>query len=215
MNIHHHLDDSSILRYASGDFDEAFAIVVASHLAMCGECRKAVRAAEAMGGAVLDETGEVPLAADAFDRLSRLLDSEAETPAPSADTPGGDVPLPLSRLIGPSFAKVPWRTIVPGMQRHRIDLASGGSSLYMLKIAPGRKMPEHGHGGTEMTLILEGSYTDVFGRFAAGDVADLDEHVEHQPVVDSDIDCICLVATESPTRFKGIVSRVLQPLIGI
>ncbi len=215
MNIHHHLDDVSIMRYASGDFDEAFAIVVASHLAMCEDCRKAVRAAEAMAGAVLDEAEEVPLAADAFDRLSRLLDAEPDAPAIALDAPVGDVPLPLSRLIGSSLADVPWRTVVPGMQRHRIDLASSGSSLYMLKIAPGRKMPEHGHGGTEMTLVLEGSYSDVFGRFAAGDIADLDEHVEHQPVVDSDIDCICLVATERPTRFKGIISRLLQPLIGI
>ena len=215
MTVHHHLDDASIMRYASGDFDEAFAIVVASHIAMCEECRAAVRTAEAMGGAVLEAAEATPLAADAFDRLSRMLDVEPDEPPMRPDPVAGNVPLPLSRLIGCDLAQVPWRTIVPGMQRHRIDIASTTSSLYMLKIAPGRKMPEHGHGGTEMTLILEGSYSDVFGRFAAGDIADLDEHVEHQPVVDSDIDCICLVATEHPTRFKGIISRILQPLIGI
>ncbi|MEO4043206.1 ChrR family anti-sigma-E factor [Hoeflea sp. CAU 1731] len=215
MTVHHHLDDASIMRYASGDFDEAFAIIVASHIAMCDECRAAVRAAEAMGGAVMEAADSSPLAADAFDRLSRMLDMEPEKPLLTPEPTAGNVPLPLSRLIGRDLDQVPWRTIVPGMQRHRIDIASSTSSLYMLKIAPGRKMPEHGHGGTEMTLILEGSYSDVFGQFAAGDIADLDEHVEHQPVVDSDIDCICLVATERPTRFKGMVSRILQPLIGI
>jgi len=64
-------------------------------------------------------------------------------------------------------------------------------------------------------LILSGSYTDVFGTFRRGDIADLDEHVEHQPIVDGDLPCICLVATEAPTRFKGFFSRLLQPLTGI
>ena len=94
-------------------------------------------------------------------------------------------------------------------------MADTNASLFLLKIGPGRKIPEHGHGGTEMTLILSGSYSDAMGRFAKGDIADLDEHVEHQPVVDSEEPCICLVATEEPTRFKGIVSRLMQPLVGI
>ncbi|GKX34135.1 MAG: anti-sigma-E factor ChrR [Rhizobiaceae bacterium MnEN-MB40S] len=214
MTVHHHLDDASIMRYASGDFDEAFAVVVASHLAMCPEGREAVRAAESLGGAVLEASEGTPLSAGAFDRLSRMLDVEPEAPPPPEPV-SGDVPLPLSRLIGDNLHDVPWRTIVPGMQRHRIDIASTTSSLYMLKVAPGKKMPEHGHGGAEMTLILEGSYSDVFGRFAAGDIADLDEHVEHEPIVDSDVDCICLIASEHPTRFKGLISRILQPFIGI
>ena len=85
----------------------------------------------------------------------------------------------------------------------------------MLRINPGLKMPEHGHGGEEMTLILKGAYRDEFGRFAAGDIADLDHHVEHQPRVDSPEPCICLIATETKARFKGRIGRLLQPLIGI
>ena len=46
-------------------------------------------------------------------------------------------------------------------------------------------------------------------------VADLDAEVEHQPVVDSEQACICLVATEHPARFKGWISRLLQPLVGM
>ena len=126
-----------------------------------------------------------------------------------------EIPLPLRRLVGNSFDDIAWRRVVPGVQRHRIALPGTQSSLYMLKIGPGRKMPEHGHNGKEMTLILRGSYSDVLGQYRAGDVADLDEHVEHQPMVDSDWPSICLVATEQPTRFKSIVSRLMQPLVGI
>ena len=76
-------------------------------------------------------------------------------------------------------------------------------------------MPEYGHGGEEITLILSAAENDKFGRYAQGDVADLDESIEHQPVVETGAACICLVATEAPTRFKSGPALLLQPLIGI
>jgi len=76
-------------------------------------------------------------------------------------------------------------------------------------------MPEHGHGGSELTLLLRGSYRDEVGHFARGDLADLDETVEHQPVADPETGCICLIGTESKARFKSLFARLLQPLTGL
>ncbi|HSG95973.1 MAG TPA: ChrR family anti-sigma-E factor, partial [Afifellaceae bacterium] len=128
----------------------------------------------------------------------------------------GDVPVPLRRFVGASLDAVAWKSVAPGVRKHAIRLSSrSASSLYMLNIAPGKTLPEHGHGGAEMTLILSGAYRDELGRFGPGDIADLDEHVEHQPLVEPGEPCICVVATEAPTRFKGLFSRLLQPLVGI
>ena len=93
--------------------------------------------------------------------------------------------------------------------------ASARGQLKLLRIGAGRAMPEHGHGGEEITMVLMGAYVDHMGRFAAGDVADLDEDIEHRPVVEQDGDCICLVATERPTRFKSLAARIMQPFVGI
>ena len=92
MSIQHHLDDATIMRYASGDLDEAFAIVVASHIAMCAECRRAVRLAEAVGGVELLEGGQSQLDESAFDRLMRRVDSAPDSlidpkPADEGDRP--------------------------------------------------------------------------------------------------------------------------------
>ncbi len=109
-----------------------------------------------------------------------------------------------------------WKRAGPGVWQKPIKLSDGAnSSLRLLRISPDRKVPEHGHGGQEMTLILRGCYQDEIGVFGAGDVADLDEDVEHQPHVVSGEDCICLAATEAATRFKGIAGRLLQPIVGI
>lgn len=219
----HHLEESTILRYASGDLDHAFSVVVASHVAMCDQCREAVRIAEEIGGHVLDEIESAEMYAGAFERL---MDKLCDAPKGEQDAArmikqkprdlDSVVPMPLRRFIGSSLDDVAWKRVAPGVLKHDILAADETSSpLYMLKIAAGKTVPEHGHGGAEMTLILSGAYRDDLGRFAAGDIADLDENLEHQPKVEPDAPCICLVATEGPTLFKGFFSRLLQPLVGI
>ena len=84
----------------------------------------------------------------------------------------------------------------------------------LLSIAPGKSMPVHSHQGSELTLVLKGAYDDELGHFAAGDVADLDSDVEHQPVVSRGETCICLAALDAPLRFPGRIARMLQPLFG-
>ncbi|MEC9342905.1 MAG: ChrR family anti-sigma-E factor, partial [Pseudomonadota bacterium] len=203
------------------DLDDAFLVVVATHLAMCDHCRAAVRAAEELGGELLEEADAASLAPSSFDALMRKLDSTAdgeggEIRPDTLPRSGADVPAPLSRRIGDRLEDVRWRTVAPGVRKHVIETARGTpSALYMLWIAPGKAVPEHGHGGSELTLILSGAYRDSLGVFGPGDIADLDEHVEHQPRVEDGAPCICLVATERPTRFKGLISRLLQPLVGI
>lgn len=218
MSVIHHLDDATLLRFASGDLDEAFAVVVASHLAMCGQCRQAARMAEEIGGHLLELGEPAALSGGAVDRVMAMLESGGETirrrqPQPAGD---GDVPVPLRRFVGPRLEDIHWTFVAPGVRKHTISPPSEkASSLYMLNIAAGKAVPEHGHGGEEITLILSGAYRDELGRFGRGDVADLDEQVEHQPQVEPGAPCICLVATEAPTRFKGFFSRLLQPLVGI
>lgn len=85
----------------------------------------------------------------------------------------------------------------------------------MLKVQSGLSLPEHGHGGSELTIVLAGSYRDEIGHFRAGDVADLDDSIEHQPVADKEDGCICLIATDSRARFKGVVGRLMQPFTGM
>lgn len=218
MTISHHLDPSTVLRYAVGDFDDVFAITVATHLAMCGECREAVRLTERVGGALLESQGS-EVSDGLFERLMSRIeagDGEAIFARTSPATAFRDVPLPLVRHVGASLDSVRWRFVAPGVRQHVIRRdASSGSSLFMLKIDPGKEVPEHRHGGTEMTVILSGSYRDALGHFGVGDIADLDEHVEHQPKVDSDAPCICLVATEAPTQFQGRINQLVQRFVGI
>ena len=104
--------------------------------------------------------------------------------------------------------------MAPGVHCIRSE-GVGGGNLFMLKIAPGKSMPLHSHGRSELTQILQGAYDDVLGHFGPGDVADLDSDVMHQPVTAAGVPCVCVAALDAPLRFPGWLARKLQPLVGL
>jgi putative transcriptional regulator len=214
VTINHHPDISTLMAFSAGALEEPYAAVVATHLAMSEGGRETVRQINSIGGALLAEEPRVALAEGALSRLmERLDDVPVKVEAPKPQT---DVPLPLSSYLPNGLAGVRWRWNGPGVAT--ADLAwgkDGRSRLMLLRVAAGRRVPEHGHGGQELTLILQGAYRDRFGVFGVGDIADHDEDVEHQPIAEPGDDCICLVAVDAKLSFRGRLMRTLQPLFGI
>ncbi len=231
MNINHHPDETTILSYAAGTLDEAFAVIISCHLQICSTCREAVKTAEHIGGSHLEQSEEVPLSQGSFGRLLEKISVEPqaenthaqssasqsnETNQAALNPEWSELPLALQSYLTTNIDEIKWKRLAPGVSHHPIKLSeNANSSLRLLRIAKGKQMPEHGHNGHELTLILQGAYKDKFGTFAKGDIADLDDDVEHQPKVISDEDCICLAATEAPTKFKSLLGRILQPIVGI
>lgn len=216
MKIAHHLDDATVIALAAGTLDEAMATVAAAHAVWCTECRRAIFEAEALGGTFLNEVEGTPVSHDCRDRaLARLEGAAPHGTAPARLAPG-DLPGPLARLVGGGLAEIRWRRLAPGIKIADATLSPGAKGkLNFLRVEPGKAIPDHGHGGDELTLVLKGAYRDRFGRFARGDVADLDEAAEHMPVAEGDEPCICVVATLAPTKFKSAMARLMQPLAGI
>jgi len=223
MSIKHHLDEATLMSMSAGALPEALASVAACHLDVCEQCQERLAELDMVGGAMLERIDPVALSKDLTERMATYFDTDNVRSFPASrararrpDHQDGEVPAPLQRLIGPSLDALGWKWLAPGIRQHVIELSpESRGSLRLLRVKPGVRIPEHGHGGSEMTLILRGAYHDRFGRFGPGDVADLDEDVEHEPRVDKASECICLVATEQATRFKGVISRILQPFTGM
>ena len=217
MTINHHLDTATIMAHAAGTLDEALSVVVSSHIAMCASCREASRQASMLGGEILGGLDGTDVSENCRSKTLSMLDTATIHRFPKKPNPNNTLPEPLNLLLeGKSLDEIKWRNKAPGLALYDLPVSPASrGKLFLMRIAAGKAMPEHGHGGEEITLILSGAYNDSLGRFAAGDVADLDEEFEHQPVVEMGAACICLVATEAPTRFKSWPARLLQPLIGI
>lgn len=217
--IRHHLDDATVLSYAAGTLTPGASVVVTAHLEMCPECRRRVAHAEAVGGSMLTEAPEVSLSPGAVNDLLEMLDVSTRKTSPVqklSHVKDNVLPRCVSGIINKPLEKIQWRRLGYGVSLFRIETGDNDpGKLFLMKIESGRKMPEHGHGGNEMTLVLSGSYHDKLGTFGRGDMADLDGETEHQPVVADGEDCICLVAIDSPTHFKDFIPRLMQPITGI
>lgn len=218
MTVSHHLDDATLLAHAAGTLPRALALVVESHLEFCPQCRASLRMADAVGGAVLALQDPAPVSEASKAAVMGRIGSATVHRLPVArPAPRGDVPVALHGLLkSDRLDDIPWRKSAPGVHIHKLPLAAGETGFFgLLKIAPGAAMPEHGHGGSELTLVLRGAYQDELGHFGRGDIADHDESVEHRPVMVGDEACICLVANESATRFRSWPARLMQKFIGI
>jgi len=217
MTITHHPDSSTLMSFAAGALEEALSAVVAAHAVMCEDCRKELRLMDGLGGAVMSGIAnakladEAPVAVSAAEGVHRL-----RAPELSPNKNAGAAAETISRVLRGDLSRVRWRRLGIGVWHMPLTLSDRGrGDLRLIKVAPGLAMPDHGHGGAELTFILDGSYTDKIGTFAHGDIADLDEDVEHMPVADRKTGCMCLIASERPVRFKGLVARIVQPFIGI
>lgn len=215
MKIKHHPDVSTLMSCAAGSQPESIAAVMAAHISMCPTCAAELRDMEEIGAALFE--GIDPSTVTSKAPISQARAREAEGEAPHVDANCNcEVPAPLQAHIGTSLDDIAWKRLAPGVWHYPLPLSKGARGhLTLLKVAPGKAMPDHGHGGTELTLLLRGSYRDSLGEFRRGDVADVDGDVEHQPVADDEVGCICLVASDGKARFKSLVARLVQPLTGM
>ena len=215
--IKHHPDTATLMSFSAGTLPEPLAAVTAAHVSMCRQCQDDLKAMEMMGGLLLQQQRvaqldtAVPRPHDYAEDAT--LDAQSQTMVKQACEL---LPSPVANYYKLSEETIPWRRLGPGIWHYQLPLSAGvEGDLRLLKISAGRKMPEHGHGGSELTLVLNGSYADETGRYERGDMQDLDDDVEHQPVADEETGCICLIASERPAQFKGVMYRIAQYWTGI
>jgi putative transcriptional regulator len=213
MTIHHHLSDPLLMAYSAGELPEAFSLVVATHLSMCDDCRARAGAFEAVGGSMMELCDEVELSDSCLETtIARLCSIPA--PREASKSRNGILPAPLADYVGGDLAKVKWRPIGMGV-RQAILPTDRNASARLLYIPAGQAVPDHGHRGMELTLVLQGAFRDESDRFGPGDVEIATEDLNHTPVAEMGADCICLAATDAPLRFNALMPRLLQPLFRI
>ena len=208
------LQDEWLLSYAAGALDPGRSLMVASHLAYHDDLQETVASVEALGGTLLEAIDQTSVSDDALERLlSRIEDNPVEEIKPVASS-GSRFPQPLMEFLDTDMNSLNWRFMGPGMSNARLWDGAAGEHLWLLRAKGGIAVPEHGHTGDEWTLVLNSSYhTD--SRFVAGDIEVADDDIEHQPLIDAEEECICLVFTAGPLKFKSVAAKVAQPFIGL
>lgn len=218
----HHPDESVLLDFAAGAAREAGAVLIATHLALCPSCRDMVKKLESLGGALIEDLPPSALAPRSLEAVMARLDepaapanSRARSPLRPASRPGvASVPSPLRDYLGADPGEMKWRKIGAGVAQIDVPVGRADSAarerMRLLRISAGAAIPRHTHRATEMVLVLSGGFRDGSQRFLRGDFSMSDQHVDHQPIVDADSDCVCLSVTDGPLHFTGPLGRILN-----
>ena len=219
--IKHHPDKEILLDYAAGALGEGPALAVASHAALCRDCAEQIEMLEALGGALLEEVRPEPVSDTLLKRTLAMLD-EPEPAMVAAvrvdlDT-AAQVPEPLLRYIGRGLAHLAWRRaggIVAAVEEVRLPIAAKNVKVSLMRFKAGSLMPRHSHRGNEYTLVLVGGFSDGDNQFGPGDFVAKDPSHTHQPVVDEDGECLCLVVLDAPLRLTGAMGKLINPFLRI
>ncbi len=205
MRIVHHPDVATLMTCSAGSQPEALCAVVTSHLAMCSDCMRELSVLEEIGVGLFECSASdqnvtacsVAGTAETFDQI-RGSNSEPVK---------GDVPWPLIPVIGHFLDAVQWTEVQPGISTYAIPLSSNAKGdLRLLRLEPRARLPEHGHVGEELALVLRGSCSDESGSFDVGDMSDLDDDMRHS-VLAGPNGCIILLASETKPAFLAELAQ--------
>lgn len=202
------------MAYSAGTLPEAFALVVATHISMCDACRAELDSCDAVGGILVEDIETAELSSDSLQATMALI---AQNNAELDNAPRrakGTLPSPLQDYVGGDLDAIKWRSIGMGVKQAILPTSSQATAR-LLFIPSGSAVPDHGHNGTELTLVLQGAFHDETDRFARGDVEIADEDLQHTPIADFGEDCICLAATDAPLKFNALIPRLAQRFLKI
>ena len=214
MSASFHPSDEALFAYGAGSLDEATALLIATHATFCPQCRTQITRVESLGGSLLNDLPPEELGDDALSQiLGRLDEDSAGLPSPPLVACGPSAfPKPLQSYLG--TAEIHWKRLAKGVEQSMV-LECGSARARLLRIAPGTTVPEHGHQGSELTLVLQGGFSDLNGHYVRGDVSIADGSVIHTPVADQDGPCVCLAVTDAPLRLTGVIGRLISPFLNI
>ena len=211
--IAHHPDDALLIAYASGTADEASALIVATHLHYCAECRIKSAQLETIGGTLLEDLAPQPLAAGALEATLAKLDQVKPYERPRRPVSRDGTPGALRAYLGRDLRDVRWRKMGPQLAYVPL-FRRGDMAVRLLRGIPGADSGMHVHQGLEYTLVLQGGYTDVTGSYAPGDLQVMEAGGRHNPVADPDEDCINLAVTTGRLKFDSLLQKIAAPLFG-
>ena len=199
--------------YAAGILPEAFSLVVATQMSISDEARARIASYEAIGGGILEDSDEAEMKPNAFQKALKEIDIPTEK-CPLPPMVEGIFPKPLQKYVGNDLNAIKWKNIGRGV-RQAILKTDKHATARLIYIPAGTAMPNHGHNGLEMTLVLQGEFHDKEDFFARGDIEIGDENLHHTPTASGNGPCICLAASDAPLKFTSLLPRLLQPLFKI
>ena len=210
----YHPDLDLLSEHAAGNLALAPAACVSVHMSYCEQCRRTVGQLQDLGAVLFDALPGEPVAEAQLNAVLARLD---ETPPLSyAGSPAwaaGKTPAILQRLMSGDFTDLVWKKITSSLSISYLKTGDPNFEFALYHIKAGGKIPEHTHHGSEMTLVLDGGFSDAEGSYHQGDFLLRQPGDTHAPTALQSEDCICLAVLDAPLKFTGWKYRWMNPFL--
>lgn len=214
-----------LMQYAAGALSPYEALMVAAHVSVNPESRRKISSYEAEGGRMICDEKPVSVKSDCLDSILKKIDGCGDAPAttPCTDKNYNDetmslkIPAPVLELLYRSCQekKLCWNTVTNGIRKIDLHVCTSEPrrrKLRLMHLMPGQATPLHTHAGREVTVVLDGGFSDCTGHYTKGDIIIVDDPAfVHSPRADEK-GCLSLTLTDAPLRFRQPVVQFFSIL---
>ena len=213
--INSHPDSRLMNEYSAGTLPLAQSTCVSLHLNYCEHCQRQSQQLQNLGASLFEDLAPAPVEDGLLDAVLAQLDDQPPLSYGHNGSSQGEFPGLVHRLMDRNYDELEWNRVSSGLRVSRLRTGDLDNELALYHIKAGGKIPQHTHRGTELTLVLDGSFSDEEGVYSEGDFLMRDgEHV-HTPTAAQTSDCICIGVLDAPIRFTRWNYRVLNPFLKI
>ena len=224
--IKHHPKFVLIQSYVNGDLPASLSIAITIHAEMCHICQQKIadltehiaqnsfqKVSDQVSSTNLQTSSEMDVIEDDF--FDAMLNNITESAAIV------DVVEPVDRMVTFKDKSYILPTVLNNIRlgksanigklsRSRLQLDENEIHTNLLHINPGGGVPEHTHKGFELTVLLDGSFSDHKGDYHKGDFIMLDGTFTHNPM--SEQGCLCYTVANDALYFTQGVNKLLNPI---
>lgn len=210
----YHPSTDLLTEYAAGILPLAQAACLSAHLNYCPQCRQQTAQLQDLGAELFSALPPQPVAESLLDNvLARLDEAPPLTYQRVPESGVGRLPALLQRLMRGDFSELSWKKITGSLRISYLRTGDPGFEFALYHIKAGGRIPWHTHRGSEMTLILQGGFSDADGSYHVGDFLYRDASDVHAPTALQSEDCICLAVLDAPLRFTSWKFRWMNPFL--
>jgi putative transcriptional regulator len=203
-----------LTEYVAGILPLAQSACVSAHLNYCSQCQQQTARLQDLGAVLFDSMTPVPVGDAMLDAVLARLDEEPPLSYRRVDDLSlGRTPALLQRLMRGDFSELTWKKVTSSLRISYLKTGDPSYEFALYHIKAGGKIPEHNHRGSEMTLVLQGGFSDAAGSYHEGDFIYREASDVHAPTALQSEDCICLAVLDAPLKFTGWKYRWMNPFL--
>lgn len=203
-----------LTEYTAGNLPLAQAACVSAHMNYCGQCQRTASQLQDLGAVMFDALQGEPVGDAQLNAVLARLDDVPPLSYAKPETGAvGRTPAILQRLMSGDFSDLTWKKITKTLSISYLKTGDPNYEFALYHIKAGGKIPEHTHRGSEMTLVLEGGFSDADGSYDQGDFLFRQATDVHAPTALQSEDCICLAVLDAPLKFTSWKYRWMNPFV--